>query len=93
MFNKFGWVEDANCKDAPTNLFFPSEEIPNPAAYRASAQKAREYCEMCSVQQQCLDYALRNETVGIWGGMTARQRQKERTRRDMKITSDGRFMS
>lgn len=92
MSDNLLWIEDANCKDAPTSIFFPSEELANPARYRESAQEARSYCETCSVQQQCLNYALRNETVGIWGGMTARQRQKERTIRNMKIATDGRFM-
>ena len=41
----------------------------------AGVAKALRVCRRCPVRPACLDHALDNrEMVGIWGGMTARQR-------------------
>ena len=47
---------------------------------------AKKFCGECPVRQQCLEYALKvNEQYGVWGGLTAKERQalqaKGRSRR------------
>jgi hypothetical protein len=38
---------------------------------------ARETCAACPVREECLQHALvNNETSGIWGGTTDRERQR-----------------
>lgn len=40
-----------------------------------SARLAREFCNHCPVQRQCLDYALYYHETGIWGGTTDSERK------------------
>lgn len=63
-----GWQEDAACRTADVELFFSVEE--------EDQRKAVEYCQVCPVQQQCLEYAIENrEMYGVWGGMTESERR------------------
>lgn len=65
------WRELANCKEIPTDLFFPErgEEI---------SEVALAACAECPVRIQCADYAIANREPGIWGGTTERTRRKAR---------------
>jgi WhiB family redox-sensing transcriptional regulator len=64
----------AQCRGEDRSLFFPSLGT-DPA-------KARVICSICPVRQECLDYAVADaEIVGIWGGTSAKQRQRLRSER------------
>lgn len=56
------WSQDAACKGADLNIFFPSQDGPysNEAAYTL----AKTYCDRCPVQQTCLEEALFIEERG-----------------------------
>ncbi len=43
---------------------------------RTVVKKAKQLCAVCAVKQECLDYALRNNEEGVWGGLTANERRK-----------------
>lgn len=63
------WAERAVCKGEPTSMFFP---LPRTGV----AYIAKALCGSCPVQTDCLTYALRTDQPdGIWGGMTADERQ------------------
>lgn len=87
-----GWEEDINCRNAPTEIFFPvvetasapgldviEEEPPYPTP------EAKALCDRCPVRADCLAYALANDiTYGTYGGMSAYQRDliaKKRARK------------
>lgn len=36
--------------------------------------RARAVCEGCPIQTQCLTWALRHESAGVWGGLTESER-------------------
>ncbi len=61
-----GWRDEAACKDADTNLFFP----PKPGmGARSFIRKAQEICATCPVVAECRRTALEHyETEGVWGG-------------------------
>jgi WhiB family redox-sensing transcriptional regulator len=40
-------------------------------------------CSGCSVRQQCLEWAVRHEAHGLWGGMTPRERMAIRRKRNI----------
>lgn len=42
--------------------------------YWETIRYAKNLCESCPIRQQCLDYALKNEPLNIWGGMTPNER-------------------
>lgn len=68
------WQEHAACRGVDPDLFFPERGETN--------REAKRICLTCPVRVRCLDYALaEGEWLGIWGGMTPRDRRRERTRR------------
>jgi len=73
------WRQDAACRDADPELFFPEPgQLPQ-------AAKAKEVCAGCAVRGPCLDTALRgplarDDQHGIFAGTTARDRTRLRGR-------------
>jgi WhiB family redox-sensing transcriptional regulator len=73
------WRQDAACRDADPELFFPDPgQLPQVA-------KAKEVCAGCAVRGPCLDNALhgplaRDDQHGIFAGTTARDRRRLRGR-------------
>lgn len=58
------WMDDALCTQVDPEIFFPGKE--------EGHENAKRVCDACSVAEQCLQYALRNdEKHGIWGGVSA----------------------
>ena len=48
-------------------------------------ERARAVCETCEVKGHCLEEALETNAIGVWGGMTRKERNDlgfERTRKD-----------
>ncbi len=43
-----------------------------------AAAQARALCRLCPVRQMCLEYAMANEALGIWGGLDAFERLERR---------------
>lgn len=69
------WKEQANCIGVDADLFFPTQGEPT--------QPAKNVCAGCPVRLQCLEYALANrEPFGIWGGLSAKQRDRILSRRN-----------
>ena len=67
------WREQAACRDAELDVFFPERG--------ESAGPARQVCARCPVRQPCLDYAISNRIAyGIWGGLTGRERRAQQSR-------------
>ena len=68
------WRQQAACRDADTELFFPESD--------ADAGPALAICATCPVREACLDFALAtNQADGIWGGATEAERRRLRRRR------------
>lgn len=68
------WMDQALCRETMPDAFFPEEKED-----QALNTKAQKLCWSCPVRQQCLDYAIENcEMYGIWGGMSAHQRNLQR---------------
>ncbi len=71
------WQARANCMGVDPDLFFPERG--------ASTREAKEVCRGCVVREDCLEYALANgEKFGIWGGLSERERRRERRARAMR---------
>lgn len=65
------WREAAACIDVTYQVsFFPSKED------LLGIAKAKAVCSTCPVSDQCLSWAIvSNQTEGIWGGNTAKERR------------------
>ena len=67
------WQEDALCAQTDPEAFFPEKG--------GSTRDAKRICAQCTVRSECLEYALNNdERVGIWGGLSERERRRLRKR-------------
>lgn len=70
------WRDQAACRDADANLFFPAGSTGH-AVEQIEAAKA--VCRSCPVQQACLQFALEtNQEAGIWGGHDEDERRRLR---------------
>jgi WhiB family redox-sensing transcriptional regulator len=68
------WQEKALCR-GETEVFF-NEGSPNAIA------DAKRFCNRCPVRGMCLQFALKNDEIGVWGGTTTMERQRlKKTRR------------
>jgi WhiB family redox-sensing transcriptional regulator len=65
------WMDDAVCREVGTELFFPE------VGDVSMVHRAKRICSVCSVVDKCLDYGWMDQH-GIYGGMTAAERQKLR---------------
>ncbi len=70
------WREAAACLETETEVnFFPDRED------LAAIAKAKAVCSTCPVSSDCLTWAIEsNQTEGVWGGHTARERRVLRSR-------------
>lgn len=74
------WLVEAACRAMGPGIFFPERGD--------DAQLARSICAGYPVASECLDYALvYGEPIGVWGGFTARERQRLRRARRLALAS------
>ena len=70
------WRHQAACRDVDPEIFFP---VGTTGPALAQIEAATSICGTCTVQQDCLDWALETgQDAGIWGGTT------EDARRDLR---------
>jgi WhiB family redox-sensing transcriptional regulator len=71
-----GWTNQAACRDADPELFFPVSETATAVTY------AKAVCALCPVRPACLQHAVgTGEGHGIWGGLTPDERRNPRRSR------------
>lgn len=64
------WREAAACLSARDVSFFPDKDD------AAAVARAKAVCAGCPVASECLSWAIEtNQTEGIWGGHTAKERR------------------
>jgi WhiB family redox-sensing transcriptional regulator len=63
------WKALGSCRDHPEVDFFPDHD-------RWGEQRAKAVCVECPVRAECMDYAITNREVGVWGGTTESERRR-----------------
>lgn len=72
-------LNQALCAQTDPEIFFPEKG--------GSVRLAIDICNECEVRLECLEWALtNNEKYGIWGGMTAKDRERLKKQRGVKGT-------
>jgi WhiB family redox-sensing transcriptional regulator len=75
--SQISFREEAACRGMPTDMFYPEAWRAEELA-RAEAP-AKAVCATCPVQEDCLEWAMRNnESHGVWGGMGETDRRRLR---------------
>ena len=73
-----GWQQRAACRGPNQIIFFPPPRLERRSEKRQREARAKQICQECSVQMDCLDYALSiREQHGIWGGSTENERREQ----------------
>jgi WhiB family transcriptional regulator, redox-sensing transcriptional regulator len=68
------WRTLAACQSFDPDLFFP---VSSAGKSLEQVAEARAVCACCLVRRQCLAFALRTRQAhGIWGGLTAQERDQ-----------------
>jgi WhiB family redox-sensing transcriptional regulator len=68
------WRDDAACRDADPELFFPDDGT---RSARVQVKTAKLICRGCPVSATCLSWALASgQEAGIWGGLTEDERRR-----------------
>jgi WhiB family redox-sensing transcriptional regulator len=76
------WYDDAACRDAETDVFFPKSD--------ADTEAAKAICAACPVREECLEFAIETRpSDGVWGGLTPIERHRL-IRRRQKAARKGR---
>jgi WhiB family redox-sensing transcriptional regulator len=65
-----GWHVDAACAGEDLDLFFPDQA--NAVLFTA---RAKQICGRCPVAVECLDFAEKSGSSGVWGGTSERERR------------------
>jgi WhiB family transcriptional regulator, redox-sensing transcriptional regulator len=75
------WQGNAACRGIDTSAFYHPENERGPSRMRREL-RAKAVCSACPVIDNCLHWALRvREPYGIWGGLSAEEREVLLTRR------------
>jgi len=88
-------AEVPRCSETDPEMFYPQEtNIVRPDgtvryAYLIKEERmAKAVCAGCPLKDPCLEYALRNGEIGIWGGTTESDRRRlRRTLRNNRSSS------
>lgn len=74
------WTDLARCRGMDPDVFFGRN--------LTEARTAIRTCDRCEVRQQCLDYAVAQQIeIGVWGGLTERQRRAYVRNRNRRLAS------
>lgn len=72
------WRSEAACLNVDPELFFP---IGNTGPAVAQVAEAKAVCRDCSVQSDCLQWAIsNNQDSGVWGGLSEEERRSLKRR-------------
>ncbi|MFC8503448.1 WhiB family transcriptional regulator [Pedococcus sp. NPDC057267] len=79
LLESYAWQDDARCRTLPVGSFFDAE-LARGANRREREEAAKRVCHQCPVIRQCREHALAAEDFGVWGGLTAHEREVIRQR-------------
>ena len=77
----FPYLDDATCRGLDSEMFY--------AESGAAIMKAKTLCASCPVREKCLEWAIKREEFGVWGGTTARERAAIRRERGLRLVPAG----
>lgn len=76
ILDSYEWQFDGACAHLDVGEFF-SPEAERGAKRIQREEKAKAVCRTCPVMERCRQHALESrEPYGVWGGMTAGERQR-----------------
>jgi len=85
VYDEWAWQEQANCREVESDLFF-LDPLVRGKKKRQIEKEAKKVCKGCPVINECLSHAiLIPEFFGVWGGMTADERNRILRKKGLRI--------
>jgi len=81
------WKNDALCAEPDYNS---KDWFPSGAGALKAGQRAVAVCGRCSVQRECLHYAMTLNLEGVWGGTTLEERRRLLRQKTRNVDSTSR---
>ena len=81
--DELSFISDGACRGYPTIWWYPED---NKKESRENSLRALKVCATCDCVRECLVYALKNETHGIWGGMREVEREIHRIEHHVQLS-------
>ena len=75
-------LSQARCREVGTEFFFTEEDNERDISVYALGKTI---CSGCLVRRECLEWAVKHEAHGLWGGMTPRERMAIRRERNINL--------
>lgn len=79
---KFPDLTDASCAEVGTHFFYLDSSHADWASARSTL---RIICGGCPVRQSCLDWGIKHEEFGWWGGHSPRERDSLRKEMGIRL--------
>ena len=76
------FYEAPSCATVGGDFWFP--DVEKDSVGQTDATFAKSICRMCPHKTECAEWGIANETHGIWGGLTYRDRSSIRRVRKLK---------
>lgn len=61
-----------SCEGEDVEIFFIDPSEPN---HKQATAEAKKFCKTCPYVAECLEWAFKNNELGVWGGTTERERR------------------
>lgn len=75
----YPYLQGAACEGVDSELFY--------AEGGQAIARAKAICANCEVRDRCLEWAIKREEFGVWGGTTARERAAIRRQRGVRLVA------
>lgn len=83
-------LDSAKCYSYPNPDWFFDDVIKDRGG-REHAPLQKQFCKDCPVINQCLEYAMKVDVHGVWGGTTYYERKQIRRQLGLKAEQIGRY--
>jgi WhiB family redox-sensing transcriptional regulator len=77
---ELGWQKDAACRNTGRSSVMQRALADRYFADHAATVDVVRACKACPVREQCLAWALENNELGYWGGLSETERRRMKTR-------------
>lgn len=83
--------EEPACAEVGVNIFFqPDKDDPEQVAFVDGEYKyAKKVCSGCIHKIECAEWGIENETHGVWGGLSPRERTVIKKRGTISVSRSG----
>jgi len=81
------FYENPSCAQVGGDFWFP--EKADGSMNTVEMAMAKSICNSCPHKAECAEWGIKNESFGIWGGLTETDRRPIRRARNIRVRGEG----